>query len=515
MQSNDTRDRVPMSPVGVALLLGSIFIAAACAIIYELLIGTLSSYFLGDSVEQFSLTIGFFLAAMGLGSWVSRLFERNLLSKFIAIELWLGLTGGCSIPALYAVYSYSGQYRYWMILSILIIGGLIGVELPLLARILREYGSLRRVLADVLSLDYLGALLAALVFPYLLLPLLGMFNTSLATGTINVIIGITLLWSFRNILRRGSFIVLSIQAGLATIFLFVLLVSSEDLRAEWEGKLYSDQIVFSAQSPYQRVVLTEWHEDISLYLGGHLQFSSTDEYRYHEALVHPAMALAASRDRVLIIGGGDGLSAREVLKYADVGSIDLVDLDPIVTNLAQRDVRMTRLNNNALNQPKIRILNEDGFIYLQRAHAPYGVIIIDLPDPREDALTKLYSVEGYRLLRRHLAPGGMLVTQATSPYFTRKTFWCIHQTLVHAGFKAVPYHVPVPSFGEWGFVLANYAHVPALSKVELSVKTHYLREELLPHMRIFPPDMDRIPVHENRLNKPVLSEYYRQDWARW
>ena len=228
------------------------------------------------------------------------------------------------------------------------------------------------------------------------------------------------------------------------------------------------------------MVLTQWKEEISLFLDGHLQFSSSDEYRYHEALVHPAMSLAGSRDRVLIIGGGDGLSAREVLKYPDVAEVDLVDMDEAVTNLARRDVRMTNLNRNSLNRPEVRILNEDAFRFIQQDLISYGVIIVDLPDPRFDSLGKLYSVEGYRILRRHLARGGMLATQATSPYFTRKTFWSIGKSLAEAGLRAVPYRVPVPSLGEWGFFIAADAAAPPLAEAPLTVPTRYLRPEMLP-----------------------------------
>ena len=316
-----------------------------------------------------------------------------------------------------------------MILFILVIGGLVGLELPLLARILRQYGTLRQVLADLLSLDYIGSLIAALLFPYLLLPLLGTFDTALVAGGINVGIGVVLLIAFRGMLNGRKVRLLALQSVLFGSVLGGLLVRAEALRERWESNLYSDRIVFSVQSPYQRVVLTQWKEEISLFLDGHLQFSSSDEYRYHEALVHPAMSLASSRDRVLIIGGGDGLSAREVLKYPDVVEVDLVDMDEAVTNLARRDVRMTNLNRNSLNRPEVRILNEDAFRFIQQDLIPYGVIIVDLPDPRLDSLGKLYSVEGYRILRRHLARGGMLATQATSPYFTRQTFWSIENLL--------------------------------------------------------------------------------------
>jgi len=502
------------SSVGLFLLLAAIFVAAACAIVYELLIGSTSSYFLGDSVEQFSLTIGFFLFAMGLGSWVSRLILEELLPRFILLEIWLGLVGGCTVSLLYLLYAYTDHFRYGMLVLVLAIGGLIGLEVPLLTRILRGYGSLRTILSSVLSMDYLGSLVAALLFPYLLLPVLGSLHTSIVTGMVNVGVGAGVLVVFRGQLGSRRCRWLGAQAGAIFLGLAGLLVAGQPLLERWESALYEDRIVHSEQSPYQKIVLTRRGKHLRLFLDDHLQFASVDEHRYHESLVHPAMILAGTRERVLIIGGGDGLTAREVLKYPEVVEIDLVDLDRAVTDLARRNIHLTRLNKNALNYPKVRIFNEDGFIFLQRDHAPYGAILIDLPDPRQEALTKLYSVEGYRLCRRLLAPRGVLVTQATSPYFARRTYWSIGKSLEEAGFQVNSYHVQVPSLGEWGFHLGSLEPLD-LRRVEFSVPRRFLDGDLFRTMLVFDADMARLEVEPNRLDQPILARYYRQDWARW
>ena len=357
------------------------------------------------------------------------------------------------------------------------------------------------------------SLVAALLFPYLLLPLLGTLHTSLVTGLVNTIVALALLLYFGQHMGRARSW-LAAQGVVVFAFLAAMLWAAEPLRERWESALYEDRIVFSTQSAYQRIVLTEWHGDLRLFLNGHLQFASVDEYRYHEALVHPAMALSSSRQRVLIIGGGDGLSAREVLKYPEVLEIDLVDMDRAMTDLARRDLRIARLNKNALSHPKVRILNEDGFTFLQQPHEAYGVIVVDLPDPRVAGLTKLYSVEGYRLFKRHLSPGGLLVTQATSPYFAREAYWSIAATLETAGFVLFPYHVLVPSFGEWGFHLAGEGELP-IAEVEFDIPLRFLRAELLPSMGVFPSDMERLQVGANRLDSPLLSRYYREGWGRW
>jgi len=511
-------DEASLTPLGSAMLLAALFAAAACAIVYELLIGSVSSYFLGDSIEQFSLTIGFFLFAMGLGSWISRLIRTRLLERFISLEIWLGLVGGLCAPLLYLAYGYTDQYRYSMLLLIICIGSLIGLELPLMTRILRAgEGSLRTTLSSALSLDYFGSLVAALLFPYVLLPFLGAFHTSLAAGLINVAIGVALLLCLRRDLGSRATARLSVLGLLAASVLTGALVWSEPLKDQWESGLYSDRIIYSERSRYQQITMTQWRDDLRLFLDGHLQFSSADEYRYHETLVHPAMEITASRGRVLMIGGGDGLAAREVLKYADVESVDLVDLDPAVTNLGKRDLRLTRLNENSLNTPRVRVINEDAFLFLQRDHPAYGVIIVDLPDPRTDSLAKLYSVEGYRLFRRHLAPGGIFVTQATSPYFATQTYWSVAATLREAGLQVVSYHTLVPSFGDWGFHLAADREDLALrfDSADLSVARRFLRKEQLPHMRIFSADTAPVAVESNRLDRPIIIKYYAQDWDRW
>ena len=491
------------------------FLAAGCAIVYELLIGSTSAFFLGDSVEEFSLTIGFFLFAMGLGSWASRAVRQRLLERFVAIELWLGLAGGGSVLALYAAFAYTGRYRYCMLLLTMAIGALIGLELPILTRILRAHGTLRSVLADVLSLDYLGSLVAALLFPYVLLPFLGPLHTAAAAGILNAGVGAAVLVHFWPHLEPRSRRWLASQAILVGACLVTMVLAAEPFRRVWESAFYGDRVVHVEQSPYQRIVLTQWRSDLRLFLDGHLQFAAADEYRYHESLVHPAMSLARSRARVLIVGGGDGLSAREVLKYGDVQALDVVDLDAAVTDLARRHERLVQLNGGSLNDPRVEVYNEDGFVFLQHLHEPYGVIVVDLPDPRLEALTKLYSVEGYRLFRRHLAAGGVLVTQASSPYFTRRAYWSVVATLEAAGFHVHPYHALVPSFGEWGFAMGARESVDP-ERLAIGVPTRFIDGVTFRSMGHFPPDMARVadPV-VNRMYRPSLARVYREGWAAW
>ena len=507
-------DEERMSGLALFLILASVFVAAACGIIYELLVGSISSYFLGNSVEQYSLTIGFFLFAMGLGSWVSRAVHGNLIRRLVALEIWLGLIGGLTVPALYLAYAYTDVYQYVMLVVILIIGTLIGLEIPLLTRILKRHGSLRTILSNVLSIDYVGALVAAVLFPFFCLPILGAFHTSLVAGALNVVAGSAILFAVWAQLAAKERARLVLQVVLVSCVLVVFAIQADPLMERWEDSLYEGEVVFSTQTEYQQIVVTRWKDETRLLLNGHLQFSSVDEYRYHEALVHPAMALSRNRARVLVIGGGDGLAVREILRYPEVEEIELVDLDPAMTTLAKRNIYFTDLNENALSHQKVRVFNEDGFTFLQREHEPYSVVIIDLPDPREEGISKLFSVESYRLIQRHLAPGGVVLTQATSPYHTRQAYWCIGKSMEEADFDVLSFHTYVPSFGEWGFHLASLGPIDPLG-IEFMPELRYLNKELFLSRLEFDADMARVEVEPNTLERPTLAAYYREDFARW
>lgn len=463
-------------------------------------------------MAQFSITIGVFLTAMGIGSWLSRLVQDRLLEVFLTIELALGVLGGFAAALLNAAYAAVPQsYTLIMIALLLLLGSLIGLEVPLLTRIAADYGSLRDTVANVLTFDYIGALAAALLFPLLLLPVLGIMKTSFVVGAFNILIVALNLYIFWYRLKgRGGFV---LGIGAALLLLGLGFAQSAQAVALFEHRLYQDKILHAEQSRFQRVVVTQYRDDLRLFLDRELQFSSRDEYRYHEALVHPAMALAANREHVLIIGG-DGLGAREVLKYADMQQVTLVDLDPAVTRLGQEFGPLVRLNAGALNDPRVRVVNADGYRFLTDSSDLYQVILIDLPDPRTESLARLYSREFYGLIGRHLAPGGMMVTQAASPYFAHKAYWCIVHTIQAAGFTVQPYHTYVPSFGEWGFVLASNVRYD-WDGMALDVPLRYLEPALLPRMRQFDADMAQTPTSISTQDTAAVWRYYLEDWRRW
>ena len=257
--------------------------------------------------------------------------------------------------------------------------------------------------------------------------------------------------------------------------------------------------------------MTRWKDDTRLYINGNLQFSSRDEARYHEALVLPAMQMVPNAERVLILGGGDGLAAREVLKYPQVKNVTLVDLDPDMTATFKTSATLSALNQGSLSHPKMHIVNDDAAKWLEGSSEKFDVIIIDLPDPSNFSLGKLYSVPMYRLVARHLEPQGKIVVQSTSPYFAPNAYWSVVATLEAAKLNTAPYHVYVPSFGEWGFVLAGFdQNFPIPQKFD--VPTRYLNAQTAAEMFRFPPDMARRKVEANYLNNQILVSYFESDW---
>lgn len=493
-------------------LLFSVFVIAACAIVYELLIATVSSYLLGDSIYQFSITIGLFLTSMGLGSYLSRFLHRNLLMTFVTIELLIGAVGGVSALFLYFTYgSAKAVYAPTMYGTIGAIGLLAGLEIPVLTRLLSSQYALRVNIANVLSFDYLGGLLGSLAFPLLLLPFLGIIRTALVVGLLNVAVaGLVLVAHWRQIPERIHLAALVVAvAGL----LSTMLINASFLWEGLEQQLYRDPVIYSEDTSYQQITITQLKDDLRLYLDGNLQFSSIDEHRYHEALVHPALSVAPDRREVIILGGGDGLAVREVLKYADVRRVTLVDLDEEMVKLFSSTPALARLNGNALSDPRVRVVNTDAFKFLEEDRDFYGVMIADLPDPRNESLQKLYTVEFYRLAARRLSARGVFASQSTSPYFAPKAFWSIRRSMGEVWPNTRPYHANVPSFGDWGFILASTQPLD-IEAAQLSVPTRYLDRETLLSLFVFPLDMAPPAVEANSLMQPVLPGYYREGWRQ-
>lgn len=486
----------------------SVFLIAACGLVYELIAGAAASYLLGDSILQFSTVIGAYLFAMGAGSWLSRYLTRSLVARFISIELMVGLLGGFSSTLLFFAFAWSQGFRFLLYAVVLAIGVLVGLEIPLLMRILRERYQLRELVANVLTFDYLGALGASLLFPLFLVPRLGLVRGAMLFGLINALVALWSTWIFRAHLPQP--LVQRAAAALVVVLLGAGIALGDRITDTADAALYADEVILARSTPYQRIAVTRWKDDIRLYLNGHLQFSSRDEYRYHEALVHPGLASIAAPRRALVLGGGDGLAVREILRYPSIRSVTLVDLDPEMTRLFSTHALLAGLNGNALRDPRVRIVNADAFPWLESSREPFDFIAADFPDPNNYSLGKLYTTAFYRLLKRSLAAGGAAAVQSTSPMFARQSFWCIHETLKTAGFRTYPYHAYVPSFGEWGYVLATHSEwspperLPSGLRFLTPANVHALFE--------FPPDLAPVPAEPNRLFDQVLVRYYDREW---
>jgi len=569
------------------VLLVAAAVCSGCGLAIELLLGTLASYLVGNQALSYSLAVGGFLAAMGLGAYLSRFIAvsarvdaaacpdqiaqlgdlepdgqftstsvlgrerqtgvldpttialtlsnpqvftpsdasdlRNLLVAFGAIELLTAPLCALLPLGLFGLFVADGPIWLGLGLVTLILGTLAGMEVPLLTRILERDQGVKDALSGVLALDYLGALVGSLAFPIVLLPWLGLFPSAAAIATLPAFTVFALGQVFRkarllkgSVLRfwgRGGLVV-----GLALLGFIPLTVPLGD---RLESALYSAPIIASVQSPYQKIVLTRQQKDVRLFLDGDLQFSTLDEYRYHESLVHPAIGAVSQRRkaagvsenlRVLLLGAGDGMALREVLKWPQVQQVLLIDLDEAVVNLARRHPFLRRVNADAFADRRVKLQFADAFQAISTLDQKFDVMIADFPDPDRASLAKLYSQGFYRQLLTHLAADGVLVTQATSPFFAPQAFACIAATLKSLDLAVTPYTVNVPSFGPWGFVLASFKPVE-VNQITLPVSTQFLTPELIDRLFTLPADLPQMKVEINRLVDPVLVRYLAD--SRW
>lgn len=500
-----------------ALLLSTVLLVAVCGFVYELVIIAMGTYLLGNSVEQVSLVLASFVSMMGLGSLVAKPLMRAPVLAFTIVEAVLALIGGLSAMALYASFAWLGVYTPSVILLAGSIGLLVGCEIPLLLVLIQRVRAQEAgtSVADLLAADYFGAVVAGVAFPLVMLPLLGQIDTALAVGALNSVAAFVVLWLL------GSELSAVARRALVGLLLLVLggLGAAAALANRFEVSarqaLYDDPIVHAERTPYQEIVLTKslTGGDLRLFLNGDLQFSSRDEYRYHESLVHPAMA--GRHKQVLVLGGGDGLALREILKYRDVRGATLVELDKRMLKLGGEDDRLVSLNRDAYADPRVRTEARDAFSWLRDAPAHrYDVIIADFPDPDDAATGKLYSVEIYGLMKRALAPGGRIAVQSGSPYFAQKAYWSIEASLRAAGLSTTPYHVDVPSFGDWGFHLASAAGAPPPLRMNAAPGLRFLDPGTLRAAASFPPDRRR-PGGDltSTLDRPRIVEFERQGYG--
>lgn len=493
----------------IALLFGT-FLIAISGLVYELLEGTLSSYLLGDSIYHFSLVIGLFMSSMGVGAWLSRFIDKQLPHAFVILQFSISLLGGFSAFILFFAFAYIRNYEAFLYLITIGLGSMLGFEIPLVIRILKKSFSLKTNISNVFTLDYIGALFASILFPLVLVPNLGLMQTSFLFGGLNLFVG-AMAWSiFYKELGKKYLLAIVVIAMILTVGF----IKSNKLTSIIENKLYKNSIIYSEQTPYQKLTVTSNRGRIQFYINGAIQFDSIDEYRYHESLVHPVMQIAKRHQNILVIGGGDGLALREILKYSDIGKVTLVDLDPAVTKLFKTNPQLSRLNHHSYNNPKVTVVNQDAWKFIEKSQTLYDVIVVDLPDPNSISLSRLYSVSFYHLLKSHLAKYGAMVTQANSPMFCPKAYWSIAKSMEVTSLHTLPYHLYIPSFGEWGFVLASRMPLKDI-KLHNIQGLKYLDNSIWQQMQIFPSDIAKIEVEPNKLSSHKLIKYYNDGWARW
>ncbi len=532
------------------------FLLGGCGLAYEYTLSKIASDLLGNSVQQWATMIATMLFAMGLGADVQKHTPTNVLAdRLITTQVMLAVLGGFGplimihgfalLPQLYIIIQYSLAFG---------VGMLIGYEIPLMMRINEEDEPDMRInLSQVLKMDYIGALVGALLWTFLLVRYLSIDRISFVVGLATMASAILCWFLYRNRLARPRTRLLEILGGLVLVTTGLIIGRSLTVKAE--QFLYRDPVVTSITSPFQHIVLTKNRiGNVRCYINGHLQFNEADEHIYHENLVHPAMHLADRREKVLILGGGDGLALREVLKYPEVREVTLVDLDPMMTGLATTDPDLIRLNGGSMNDPrvlkkaaagviageayqnaqpsqyekfatthhetvKLHIINLDAAEYVKSVTGRYDVMIMDFPDPNSPDLAKLYGRPFYDHLENMLNPGAVIVQQSGSCFQAREAYLCVGRTLKAAGFDVVPYHENVPSFGEWGWWIAKSGQPAAQTRQaladlnELKVPTRYLTPELVATSLVFGKDQ-LISKHQDftSLTQPRVYHYHLQGW---
>jgi spermidine synthase len=495
----------------------ALFATGLSGIVAEYILSTLATYFIGDSATQWSLIVSVMLFSMGLGSRFSKYFEKNLLIKFITIEFTLSIL--VSFASLFA-YSAAGYTEYvgFVIYGLsILIGILIGLEIPLVIRLNEEFESLRINVASVMEKDYLGSLVGGLFFAFVGLPILGLTYTPFILGMVNFVVAILLFLVVKEGIKNRAKSIITI-AGIAVLALISTgAYYAKPIVLEGEQTRYKDKVVFAKESKYQRIVLTQWKNEYWLYINGNQQLCTIDEDKYHEPLIHPALNIIKERKHILVLGGGDGCAVREILKYPDVEKITLVDLDSVMTNLGKYNPILRDLNEDAFHHPKLQIINADAFNFLETGEEFYDAIIVDLPDPRSIELNRLYTLQFYQLCKLKLKQHGVLLTQAGSPYYATKAFLCIEKTMAAAGFTTQKMHNQVITLGEWGWVIGLKSWPKeknlksALEQMSFNIPTQWLNQDAMLMMcnfgkNIYEPIQDSIAI--NQIQNPALYRYY-------
>ncbi|MEL0657869.1 polyamine aminopropyltransferase [Psychromonas arctica] len=561
MQSNSLNSKKMKLVIDDALLILIMATLACCGLIYEYLLSHYSARILGSVETVIYAIIGIMIVSMGLGAFAAKKI-KDAFQGFVILELTVALIGCSATLFIASVIGFSqtlpqiiadtyqipndvllkGDFLAsitWFSINLpyvfaFILGFLIGMEIPLIARI-REtiYGHhLAHNAGTIYGADYIGAGVGAAIWVLFMLNI-EISQAAALTASLNLIAGFIFLVRFKQYLRHK--VKLIIGHLVLAVFIVLIFVSGGHWQKQMQNMLYLDKVVYQTQTPYQNLVFTErllggGYEPIyNFYINGRLQFSSLDEYIYHEFLVHPAMQASARHDNILIIGGGDGLALREVQKW-NPSHVTLIDLDPNLIALFKTPEtflpphlsdKIERLTQDSFNQPGVKVINDDAFIAIDRLLAnkqSFDTIIVDLPDPSHPDLNKVYSVNFYYRLKHLLSGDGVIVVQSTSPFHAQSAFISIGKTLQEAGFNTEQYHQNVPSFGEWGWTIASKSGQKPSQRLtqfnQVEVPTKWLTLPLLKGAFVFNKDFyaDKDKIKINFLGTNALYQYHQKAW---
>lgn len=515
------------SPLGVLYI--STFIFSFTAIAHESNFIAATSFLFGDTATQAGLLLAFVFFGMLAGAWLSKKFpDSRLLEAFIIGELLLTIAAGFSIVFGFWVYATSEHYVLLIRLNIFLVSTLVGLEDAAVIRYANRYESeTKDAIGNGMMMNNLGSAIAGLFFGTILVPFFGgMLNVALILGVLDSIVVAIVILRFKDqLIRWPIYLMICVVSGFV---LFATYSGSDELSKNLTNPLYDDMITRQWNSPYANIVLTREDKEIRLYINGGLQFSSTDEVQYHEPLIMPALNLASQRvaNRPLVVaiaGGGDGLGSRDVLKHSNVGELHIVDLDAVMTGEVALSEPIVTLNQHAFEDSRVTIHNTDAFIFFRDTEERFDVIIVDLVDPNNDVVSKLYTVEFYQMLSKKLNHGGVVVTQSTSPWYSPEAFWTINLTMEETFSTVVPYRWAVPSFGDWGWNMASHVE---FERTEIDIDetlTTWLTSTGWDSLHFFSPDEFKIRDQlkslgvVNRLINPILSVYYNHSsrWDRW
>ncbi|PKH03908.1 spermidine synthase [Psychromonas sp. MB-3u-54] len=547
-----------------SLLILIMSVLACCGLIYEYLLSHYSARILGSVETVIYAIIGIMIVSMGLGAFAAKKIS-NAFQGFVILELAVALIGCCATLFIASIIGFGQTLPHllaetyqipidtrpeggiiaqlnWLSIQLpyffaFLLGFLIGMEIPLIARI-REtvYGHhLAHNAGTIYGADYIGAGFGAAIWVLFMLRI-EISQAAALTASLNLLAGFVFLLRFKHYLRHVKKLLLG--HGLLAILVLVVFQYGGSWQQKMQNLLYQDKVVYQTQTPYQNLVFTQRNlggnlEPIfNFYINGRLQFSSLDEKIYHEFLVHPAMQAAARQNRILIIGGGDGLALREVLKWQPE-QVTLIDLDAQLVELfkspqavlpAYLAKKISALTENSFNDKRVTVINDDAFITVDKllqSKQIFDVIIIDLPDPSHPDLNKLYSANFYYRLNHLLNGDGVIAIQSTSPFHAKNAFISIAKTLREAKFPFVEqYHQNVPSFGEWGWTISTKLGASVSKRLQnapsLAVPTSWLTLPLLKSAFVFNKgfydDINSIKV--NYLGSNQLYRYHQRAWER-